>query len=228
MSSMPARPSPCTARVRSEGPVARSTKRLSGGGIIATRAAKGLLSIHTLTAPGDVPLAVLRGTAHVEHDRALGHGLARLGDRRERLRDRPTIGSACERFFGDDAVEAGRLGRQPDHERAHEGIGRLRLERRVEPPLEADGGAGLGGHGAPAVEPGAVGRVHLDAVGQRQHAGREALVEVGGRALAPEVGPAHVAHEERVARSGRTTAPRRARGRSRGGRCCRACVPACG
>jgi hypothetical protein len=44
-----------------------------------------------------------------------------------------------------------------------------------------------------------VGRVHLHAVGQTQQTLGEAPVEVRRGLLAPEVGPAHVAHEERVA-----------------------------
>ena len=74
-----------------------------------------------------------------------------------------------------------------------------RLEGRVEAPLEADRGRGLARHGPPAARPGPVGRVHLDAVGQAQQALGEALVEAGRGPLAAEVGPAHVAHEQRVA-----------------------------
>src|SRR5712692_7627881 len=55
MSSIPARPSASTARWRSDGPAATRMKRLSTGAIMATRGAKGLLSIQTLMAPGIWP-----------------------------------------------------------------------------------------------------------------------------------------------------------------------------
>src|SRR5712691_13019583 len=55
MSSIPARPSASTLRWRSDGPAATRMKRLSTGAIMATRGAKGLLSIQTLMAPGTWP-----------------------------------------------------------------------------------------------------------------------------------------------------------------------------
>src|SRR5207249_2494191 len=73
------------------------------------------------------------------------------------------------------------------------------LQRRVEAPLEADRGARLRRHRAPARRARAVGRVDLDAVVETQEHARQALVRLLGRAGAAEVGAPDRPHEERIA-----------------------------
>src|SRR6266496_292125 len=111
MSSMPARPSPCTARVRSDGPVARSTKRLLGGVIIATRAANGLLSIHTLTAPGMCPSPYSSGLRTSSATAPLASASRACAT--ESGSGSPSEGSDCERFLAMMRSKPGGLGGRP-------------------------------------------------------------------------------------------------------------------
>src|SRR4030095_8615520 len=70
---------------------------------------------------------------------------------------------------------------------------------RIEAALEADRRSRLGRHGAPARRAGAVGRIDLDAVVERQEHALQALPGVFGRARAAEIGAPDRADEEQVA-----------------------------
>ncbi len=161
----------------------------------ARLANRGALDPHVERA-GDVAGPELGGLAHVEDARALVQGLAHL---RRPQRTRIAARRHGQRPVArDDALEVGRLGGQPRHERLHEVFLVAGLEGRVEPSLEADRGGRLARHGAPAARARPVGRVHLHAVGEREETPGEAPVEPRRGLLAAEIRPAHVPHEQRV------------------------------
>ena len=143
------------------------------------------------------------GVAHVDDHRAVLHLLLEPVRVHGQIQGAALQKRRTARVGGDDVGEGLGPGREVLAHGQVELLEVVEAEHGVVPPLEAEGGAGLGGHAAPAQGARAVCREDLQAVGKLGELDVQGVPEVLD--LLVELGPAHqvgppdVVHEQHVA-----------------------------
>ena len=221
MSSNATERRPATARSASAGSAASTVTGRSASRTKPAFVEKVEPETGTLIAPGRCP-ARWSATGRTSSSCVSSRGAASSGGSGAVAGERRLV-------LRDDAREVGRLRRGDAGRLRDERVDVRDREHRVEAALEADRRRSARAHRDAAQRPRDVAGEDLDAVGKLEQP-PERVEEALGALGRPdsEIGPRGVADEERVARSGRATARRRASCRSRRGSSAPAGAPACG